>query len=184
MNNWATPNARDTHNPSTEDSARSQRKREQGWTVDLNEQAAWWNVADTEHAIGGGNLMPTPKHTGGIDLEGAAEIWPTPAARDYRSEAGGGGHDEALQPPRGSVTASDDRALFPPGPADRERWAEIIAERPDLAPAVEYEVRRVADGVPRGMGFARADQLRGLGNAVCPIQGALALIVLLERAGR
>lgn len=37
---------------------------------------------------GGGNLMSTPKHTGGIDLEGAAELWPTPRTTD---EAAGRG---------------------------------------------------------------------------------------------
>jgi hypothetical protein len=42
--NWATPNARDTHNPSKPEDPRSLRKAEQGWTVDLNEQAAWWGA--------------------------------------------------------------------------------------------------------------------------------------------
>lgn len=41
---WPTPNARDDHNPSTPDSARSQRKLEQGWTVDPNEAAVWWPI--------------------------------------------------------------------------------------------------------------------------------------------
>ena len=43
-------------------------------------------------------------------------------------------------------------------------------------------VRRVADGPARGMGFARADQLRGLGNMVVPLTGALAFLILLDRA--
>lgn len=38
--------------------------------------------------VGGGNLMATPKHEGGIDLEGAAELWPTPRTTD---EAAGRG---------------------------------------------------------------------------------------------
>ena len=37
---------------------------------------------------GGGNLMATPKHTGGIDLEGAAELWQTPAVDSFRSRGG------------------------------------------------------------------------------------------------
>lgn len=37
---------------------------------------------------GGGNLMATPKHTGGIDLEGAAELWQTPATDSFRSRGG------------------------------------------------------------------------------------------------
>ena len=45
---WATPNCRDDHNPSTPDSPRTQRKLEQGWTIDLNEQAAWWQTPATD----------------------------------------------------------------------------------------------------------------------------------------
>jgi hypothetical protein len=45
-------------------------------------------LADAEHTIGGGNLMATPKHTGGIDLEGAAELWQTPAVDSFRSRGG------------------------------------------------------------------------------------------------
>lgn len=41
---WSTPNARDDHNPSQPDSERTKRKLAQGWTIDLNEQAAWWNA--------------------------------------------------------------------------------------------------------------------------------------------
>lgn len=120
----------------------------------------------------------------GLDQQARLQ-WVTPASRDYKganselhvTETGGG--QKAHGP-----TKQSGRALFPPGPADRERWAEIIAERPDLAPAVEYEVRDVAARLAAGMDFARADQLRGLGNMVVPQQGALAFLVLLERACR
>ena len=78
-------------------------------------------------------------------------------------------------------TEQSGRALFPPGPADREQWAAIIGDRPDLAPAVEYEVRGVASRIARGLDFARTDQLRSLGNMVVSQQGALALLALLER---
>jgi hypothetical protein len=37
---------------------------------------------------GGRNLMATPKHTGGIDLEGAAELWQTLAVDSFRSRGG------------------------------------------------------------------------------------------------
>ena len=156
-------------------------------------------------------MMATPKHTGGIDLEGAAELWqtpavdsfrsrgsdrkdemgldqqarfsqfPTPAARDFRSETGGGSDNEPFQQAIRTHPTSHDRALFPPGPADRDAWREIIADRPDLAPAVEYEVCSVADGIARGLDFTRPDQLRGLGNMVVPLSGALALLILLNR---
>lgn len=74
------------------------------------------------------------------------------------------------------------RALFPPGPAARDEWREILRERPDLAPAVESEVRGMASGTSRKLDFSRADQLRSLGNLVVPIQGACALTLLLKRA--
>lgn len=73
--------------------------------------------------------------------------------------------------------------LFPPGPADADAWAAIIAERPDLAPAVEREIRRVASGNPDWLGATRPDELRALGNLVVPITAALAFITLAKRLG-
>jgi hypothetical protein len=171
----------------------------------------FWPTPNTPS--GGGNLMSTPKHTGGIDLEGAAELWQTPATDSFRSrggdrkdemgldqqarlqwgtpasrdwkganselhvtETGGGGAQNAHE-----STEQPGRALFPPGPGNRDAWREIIRERPDLAPAIESEVRGVASGATGGMDFSRADQLRSLGNLVVPLQGALALLVLLDR---
>lgn len=78
-------------------------------------------------------------------------------------------------------TEQSGRTLFPPGPSDREQWAVILRERPDLAPAVESEIRGVASGSSGGMDFSRANQLRSLGNLVVPIQGAAALLTLLQR---
>jgi hypothetical protein len=66
---WATPNSRDDHNPSTPDSPRTQRKLEQGWTIDLNEQAAWWTTPQTHDSAGG-----NPE-----------TAWPTPQAKDWKS---------------------------------------------------------------------------------------------------
>jgi DNA (cytosine-5)-methyltransferase 1 len=72
----------------------------------------------------------------------------------------------------------DSLPLFPPGPADLEAWREILAVRPDLAPAVESVVRRVADG-----SASQVDRLRACGNGVVAIQGAAAFIALARRAG-
>jgi hypothetical protein len=52
-----------------------------------------WPTPNTP--TGGGNLMSTPNHTGGIDLEGAVELWQTPSVSDV---TGG-----AYEPIRGSV---------------------------------------------------------------------------------
>ncbi len=67
---------------------------------------------------------------------------------------------------------------WPPGPADAEGWRRVIAVRPDLAPALEPEVRDVADGLARWLG--RGDQLHILGNGVVPQQAAYAFSVLMH----
>lgn len=58
---------------------------------------------------------------------------------------------------------------WPPGPDDAEAWAEVLEERPDLAPAT-------ADPEPD-----RAAMLRLLGNGVVPEQAETAVGALLRR---
>ena len=62
--------------------------------------------------------------------------------------------------PRGAFPA------WPPGPSDRDGWARVLAERPELAPALtkeaESEFRGVAHGNPH-----RVDRLKALGNGIC-----------------
>ena len=74
----------------------------------------------------------------------------------------------------------DSLPLFPPGPDDHDAWAGVLAERPDLAPAVEPPLRGMADGSP-GKLAGRADQLRAGGNGVVVLQAAYAFAVLAER---
>lgn len=77
--------------------------------------------------------------------------------------------------------------LFPPGPADAGPWAAILRERPDLAPAVEPGVCRVADGpagwVDRPVAIYRVARLRAVGNAVVPAQAARAFVHLAGELG-
>lgn len=73
-------------------------------------------------------------------------------------------------------------ALFAPGPLS-PRWAAIVANRPDLAPAVEPGVRMLADGMAYLVDESRAHQLRQVGNGVVPLQAAAAVVELLRRAG-
>lgn len=77
---WATPNCRDYHHPSTPDSPRTQRKLEQGWAIDLNEQAAWWTTPQA-HDSSGGNPERVgrfgTKH-GGANLADDVTLWKTP----------------------------------------------------------------------------------------------------------
>ena len=61
-------------------------------------------------------------------------------------------------------------STFAPGPSD-PRWPIILRERPDLAPALESPLRRVADGIPNlldGAMSSRTKRLGRLGNAVVP----------------
>lgn len=68
--------------------------------------------------------------------------------------------------------------LFLAERANTLKWIEILAERPDLAPATECDIRRVANGTP-----GRLDQLRMLGNGVEPLQAAVAFITLCRAEG-
>ena len=83
---------------------------------------------------------------------------------------------------------------WPPGPADTDAWARVLAVRPDLAPATpQPEVRPLADGASRNAPrhveadpaswLRRADKLRLLGNAVVPAQAALAFRTLSAHLG-
>lgn len=74
--------------------------------------------------------------------------------------------------------------IYPPGPAERERWAAILADEPLLAPA-QPRIRRVADGLASGLDdpfawqhAARADRLRATGNGVVPLAAAAAYLAL------
>jgi hypothetical protein len=116
-----------------------------------------------------------------VTLEGASEGVSNSSGARLAQRIGGGSDHDSLQSSSGPESPGNDRALFPPGPADRELWAAIIAERPELAPAFEYEVRGMASRIAGGVDFARPDQLRSLGNMVVPQQGALALLTLLSR---
>lgn len=77
------------------------------------------------------------------------------------------------QPPR--------PGYFPPGPGDADAWRRVLADRPDLAPAIESGIRGVVAGASGGVG-GRIDHLRALGNLVVPISGAVAFALLWERA--
>ena len=64
--------------------------------------------------------------------------------------------------------------VFPPGPAARERWGQILEEFPQVEPAV----CGVVDGRT-----SRVDELRTLGNGVVPVVAGYAFVTLARRAG-
>ena len=109
---------------------------------------------------------PEPRRTG--ERQGAG-LAPAPGAavehaegvrREGRAAEGAG--------PRWAPGADD--PLFPPRPGDLAAWDAILAERPDLAPALaEPCIRGVADGMA-----SRVDRLRLLGNGVVPLVAAYA----------
>lgn len=68
--------------------------------------------------------------------------------------------------------------IFPPGPADAAAWQRILADFPDLAPAVESQLCGLAD-----VAASRVDRLRAGGNGVVVLQAAYAFTVLARRAG-
>lgn len=103
---WATPQARDHKNPDKPESGNYQRKLEQGYTIDLNSQAAKWaspKASDGQH--GGPNMrgskgeLPLPSQAAkwatpdcntstysngkmGPNIREQAATWPTPVAND------------------------------------------------------------------------------------------------------
>ncbi len=85
---WSTPNARDDHNPSKPTDGRSLRKLREGWTIDLNEQAAWFDVAHSENSIGGGQVERMTPGGGLRKIEDQVEQWQTPATDSFRSRGG------------------------------------------------------------------------------------------------
>ncbi len=70
--------------------------------------------------------------------------------------------------------------IFAPGPDDA-RWADIIAERPDLAPATQSGVCLLADGLAAMVDELWSHQLRATGNGVVPIAVSAAFVTLARR---
>lgn len=119
------------------------------------------------------------------------------ARQRARGDAGGGGmrlgpgeplaHGErqgleergALRGDGGAERSATERGRmdlgpYPPGRADLEGWARVLAVRPDLAPALpQPRLRGVADGLGGWVDTdARSDRLRLTGNGVVPEQAA------------
>lgn len=72
--------------------------------------------------------------------------------------------------------------LFALGPSD-PRWADIIKEQPECAPALEPDFRGMVDGLAFAMDESRAARLKCIGNGVVPLQAAVAAVALIERSG-
>lgn len=78
---WPTPQTRDYRSPDAPDSPRAIRKREQGWSTDLNDAAAMWQTPMTSDANG------VREYDGkrGVGLNTQAAQWSTPTAQDGKN---------------------------------------------------------------------------------------------------
>ena len=70
------------------------------------------------------------------------------------------------------------RPLFAIGPDDLNMWARVLAESPTLEPSI----CRMADGAAERLDQSK-DRLRACGNGVVPLQAAVAIRALADRAG-
>ncbi len=97
---------------------------------------------------------------------------------EYRPDHDRRGADLPIFPPGPGTWADAGGGRLVPLDRDAARWIAVLEARPDLAPAIEPGVRGVADWMA-----ARVDRLRACGNGVVVVQGAVALVALLRRAG-
>ena len=82
----------------------------------------------------------------------------------------------------GGAQSAYEWAIWPPGPQDAIAWERVLRDRPDLAPALEGKLGvpfvTWLMGFPEGWcdvpGVTRRQQLEALGDAVIPVQAALA----------
>jgi hypothetical protein len=186
----ATPNAHDGRRPGA-DLASTQ-------GANLSRDAAQWptpsaslaNDGETPETWHARAATLKAKHGNGngagLPLTVATVQWPTPAARDYRSEQGGGQLcDGSHEPDTRPDLELHGRPFFAPGPADA-RWPAILQRWPWLAPAVSKEAEPgicgVADGLAVELDINRTQRLRCVGNGVVAASAAAAFVLLVRRA--
>ena len=77
-------------------------------------------------------------------------------------------HQEGWQESDGSVgLRSRTIPIWPPVPNEPDEWGRILAERPDLSPAITKEAEREFCLLVDGRSY-RVDELKALGNGVVP----------------
>jgi len=127
------------------------------------------------------NARPTP--SGPWDSTGESSLnmgHPHPTRREGWGAPEPQGPDQWATGASGSPVEPDD---WPPGPHEHARWAQILAQYPDRAPAlhgklnptfVEWLMGFPIGWTDLGPQTKRVDRLKALGNAVVPQTAALA----------
>ena len=105
-----------------------------------------------------------------------AELADTDSARP-QGRSGSGQGQEGRQD-EGRQAGDCGRPLFAIGPDDLNMWARVLAESPTLEPSI----CRMADGAAERLDHSK-DRLRACGNGVVPLQAAVAIRALADRAG-
>ncbi len=145
---------------------RDQLRIEPGWIWGANregEALAGDAGEDMAHATGDGTGGTAPVREGSQRRKGwgarpdkrDGELAHAQRAR-WQGECPGPAFDAGSK----SESGSGELAPFPPGPEDRDAWARVLAERPDLAPALADAER----GPGKQLGAPR--RTRGIGQPV------------------
>jgi DNA (cytosine-5)-methyltransferase 1 len=141
------------------------------------------------HAVGksGGSVGDTllPQRTayehevrtgGDASDDAGGDLADTDSARP-QGRSGSGQGQEGRQD-EGRQAGDCGRPLFAIGPDDLNMWARVLSESPTLEPSI----CRMADGAAERLDHSK-DRLRACGNGVVPLQAAVAIRALADRAG-
>lgn len=120
-----------------------------------------------------GMLRQSSRQAGQLDRSGEAMAYSNDARRREQCRA------VTVETQRDAVECGS-LPLFAPGPQDKQ-WTDILSRCPWLAPAVKSGLHLLVDGDSLVLDQSRADQLRAIGNAVVPLQAAVAFRMLAAR---
>jgi hypothetical protein len=90
---WPTPQARDYRSGDHPDNKRAQRKREQGWSMNLNDavlKRKLWTTTSASDASRGGTITANMTGTSLAQQVKTPQYWPTPKTRDWKDGASAG----------------------------------------------------------------------------------------------
>lgn len=146
-----------------------------------------------EHSVGSEELAYAELRSRGEQQPGCARVWGAESPRGGAAAMADTGQpglpDTEPREPGEPGRWDQGRAaaelcgtpLFAPGP-QHPAWRDILAARPELAPALEPDFRELVDGLAFDMDDSRAPRLKCAGNGVIPLQAAAAAVVLFRRA--